>query len=282
MIIVKLMGGLGNQMFQYALYLALLAQGKKVKLDTSRFSHIDEKRKCFLDVGCFDLKYELCTRKEARKYTLGTGMTARLLTKLCGDKKTHYYEKDNYEYDPLIMQLQEGYLEGFWQTWKYFNDVESEVRKAFCFRNRLIGKNGEYEEQIRMSNSVAVHIRRGDYLKLKKYKDICTLDYYKKAIAIIDNMVKNPIFYFFSNEIEWVKQEFGNKENYIYVFNSEDNGYIDMQLMSECKHQIMANSSFSWWAAFLNGCSDKKIVCPRRWINEKETPDVYYNGWIKL
>ena len=284
MIIVKLMGGMGNQMFQYALYRALLAQGKEVKLDRAKYSHFDETRKCFLDNGCFDLQYELCTKKEARKYVLGTGMTARVLMRLFGDKSTHYYEKKDYEFDSNVMKLSEGYLDGFWQTWKYFKDVEEDIRKAYRFTNVLTGKDREYAKQIRSTNSVAVHVRRGDYDKHQEiYGNICNQLYYEKAINIINQKIENSFFYFFSNDMKWTRTTFGEQDNYIFVEgNNEDKGYIDMQLMSECKHQIMANSSFSWWAAYLNNNPNKKVICPGRWINAKETPDVYYNGWISV
>lgn len=283
MIIVKLMGGMGNQMFQYALYRALLAQGREVKLDRAKFAHIDEKRECFLDYGCFELEYDLCTKKEARKYVLGTGMTARVLMRAFGDRGTHYYEKGEYEYDPDVMKLQEGYLDGFWQTWKYFQDVEADIKKTYHFTSHLAGRDKEYEKQIQNTNSVAVHIRRGDYNKHQNiYGNICTRSYYQKAINMINQEIGAPFFYFFSNDMEWTKKTFGNKDNYIYVEgNSEDRGYIDMQLMSECKHQIIANSSFSWWAAYLNSNPDKKVICPSKWVNGKETPDVYCDDWIR-
>lgn len=284
MIIVKLMGGMGNQMFQYALYCALLAQGKGVKLDRSKFTHIDEKRECFLDYGCFELEYERCTKKEARKYVLGTGMAARVLMKIFGDRSTHYYEKKEYEYDAEVMQLTEGYLDGFWQSWKYFQDIETDIRKMYRFTSQLAGINKEFEQQIQNTNSVAVHVRRGDYVKLQNiYGNICTQAYYQKAISMITQMIGNPVFYFFSNDMEWTKAAFGNNGNYIYIEgNSEDEGYIDMQLMSACKHQIIANSSFSWWAAYLNSNPEKKVICPGLWINTKETPDIYYDSWIKI
>lgn len=284
MIIVKLMEGMGNQMFQYALYQSLLAQGKEVKLDRSRFTHIDGKRECFLDYGCFDLKYELCTKKEARKYVLGTGMTARVLMRLFGDKSTHYYEKNAYEYDPNVMHIREGYLDGFWQSWKYFQNIESEIRKIYKFKNKLSARDKQLEDRIQSTNSIAVHVRRGDYIKLQDiYGNICTIEYYHRAIEVLKQTIERPIFYFFSNDMEWTRRKFGNKNNYIYVEgNSEDKGFIDMRLMSECRHQIIANSSFSWWAAYLNSNFDKKVICPERWINRKETPDVYCNGWIRI
>lgn len=284
MIIVKLMGGMGNQMFQYALYLAFRAHGKEVRIDRSKFNHIDEKRGCFLDFNCFDLKYELCTEKEARKYILGTGMTARVFMRLFGDKNTHYYEKSDREYDPGVLQIKEGYIDGYWQSWKYFQNAEQDVRNAFRFKNELTGKNRQAEIQIQSTNSVSVHIRRGDYVKHQDiYGNICTTEYYNKAIALINQTVERPTFFFFSNDMKWTMDTFGDKENYVYVEgNDEDKGYIDLRLMSACRHQIIANSSFSWWAAYLNNNPEKKVLCPGRWINAKETPDVYCNGWTLI
>ena len=278
------MEGMGNQMFQYALYQALLAQGKEVKLDRARYTHIDNKRKCILDYECFELKYRLCSSKEARQYMLGTGMTARVLMRVFGDKSTHYYEKSEYEYDPYVMQLQEGYLDGFWQSWKYFENIELQIRKLFKFKSKLSEKNKLFVNQIRGTNSVAVHVRRGDYLKLEAiYGNICTIEYYNRAIDVINQTIEHPTFYFFSNDMEWTRSIFGCKENYIYVEgNGEDSGDIDMQLMSECRHQIIANSSFSWWAAYLNDNVQKKVICPERWVNTKMTPDVYCRDWIKI
>lgn len=284
MIIVKLMGGMGNQMFQYALYRALLAQGREVKLDRAKFTHIDEKRECFLDYGCFELEYDLCTKKEARKYVLGTGMTARVLMRAFGDRGTHYYEKGEYEYDPDVMKLQEGYLDGFWQTWKYFQGIESDIRKRYQFKNEFLGSDKQFGDQIQSTNSIAVHVRRGDYVKLQNvYGNICTIEYYHRAIEMIKQTIDHPVFYFFSNDMEWTRKAFGKKDNYVYVEgNDEDKGYIDMQLMSECRHQIIANSSFSWWAAYLNNNPCKKVICPDRWVNNKKTPDVYCKGWIRI
>ena len=284
MIIIKLNGGLGNQMFQFALYQAFIGKGVPVKLDRSKYSHLDEKRACILDYPCFDLHYELCTKREARQYVIGTGMTARVLTKLVGDKKTHIYEKSEYEYDPDVLTLTEGYLDGFWQTWKYMDGIQDTVRKCFTFTCEQSKEVKEYLEKIRQTNSVAVHIRRGDYLKLQNiYGNICTEEYYRNAITKMYQMIENPVFFFFSDDMEWAKQTFTFDKNFVFADGRgvwQD--YHDMHLMSECKNMIMANSSFSWWAAFLNDNVDKQIICPARWINHKNTPDVSCTEWIRL
>jgi hypothetical protein len=275
---------MGNQMFQYALYRAYVALGTEAKLDRAKFTHFDEKRDCILDYNCFNLDYEVCTKSEARKYVIGTGMVARIISRYIGDKKTHYREKMEFHYEPDILKLKDGFIDGSWQTSKYFEHIQDDIKSQFRFLNQLTGSAKKYEDNIKMTNSVAVHIRRGDYLKHPEiYGNICTEDYYKIAILRIYDIIDNPVFYFFSNDIEWTKKTFGDKENYIYVEGSDEkNGYIDMQLMSECKHQIIANSSFSWWAAYLNSNPDKKVICPSKWVNNKETPDIYCKNWVKI
>jgi hypothetical protein len=284
MVIIKLSGGMGNQMFQYALYKAFKNKGIEAKIDDSKYKQIVEIRDCFLKSGCFNLDYDLCTKKEARKYVIGTGMVARIIVNRFGDKNTHYYEKSELVYDPEIFEILNGYLEGYWQSWKYFGDIQDEIKNEFRFINVLDGKYKDYFEKIQQSESVAVHIRRGDYLNNPEiYGGICTEQYYIKAMEQINGMVANPTYYFFSNDIEWSKSTFGEQENYIYVEgNDEKRGYIDMQLMSECRHQITANSSFSWWAAYLNKNPNKIVICPDKWVNGKETPDIYCEDWIKI
>lgn len=284
MIIIKLNGGLGNQMFQFALYQAFKEKGVSVKLDRSKYSCFDEKRKCILDYPCFNLDYELCTRNEVRQYIVGTGMFARIFIKIFGDRKTHYFEKMEYEYDSNVLQLQDGYLDGFWQTWKYMEGIQDGVNRNFTFVGQLPSKAVEYERKIEQANSVAVHVRRGDYIKLKNiYGNICTESYYKKAIDKIAQLVDRPVFFFFSDDMEWTKATFDLKDNYVFVDGRglwQD--YDDMRLMSECKHQIIANSSFSWWAAWLNQNKDKKIVCPTQWVQSKIVTGIYCKEFIKV
>lgn len=284
MVIIKLNGGLGNQMFQYALYQAFKEKGVQVKLDRAKYNHFDEKRECFLDYSCFDLKYDLCSKKEARQYVFGTGILARALIRFFGDKKTHYFEKSEYEYDSDVLSLLDGYLDGFWQSWKYTKSIQEKIKECFVFTCELPEKAKKYEQIIKQTNSVAVHIRRGDYLSLTNiYGNICTEDYYRRAITKINQLVENPTFIFFSDDMEWTKEHFGQSDNHVFVEGKgawED--YHDMQLMSGCRHHIMANSSFSWWAAYLNTNPGKKIICPSKWINAKDTPDVYCEDWIKL
>lgn len=288
MIIVRLQGGMGNQMFQYALYKEFLYLGYDAKLEPYKFKHIGEPRSCFLNFNCFDLDYEICSRKEARKYVVGTGMLSRLIVKFWGDKPTRYVEAKEYEYDSDVLKINEGYLDGYWQSPVYFNNIADKIKKEFRFTTKL-----SQNEQLLLGQicheekpTVAIHVRRGDYLNLPElYGNICTEEYYQKAISYIEKKLGTTdiIYYFFSNDMEWVKGFFGERSNHIFVEGAgEERCFVDMQMMSSCKHQIIANSSFSWWAAYLNDNTEKIIVAPSRWIGPKDTPDVYCKDWVQL
>lgn len=284
MVIIKLACGMGNQMFQYALYQAFLEKGIEAKLDISKFSHFDEHRECFLNYDCFDLKYDLCTKKESKKFVLGTGMLDRVIIRLFGDRDTHVFEKDEFKYDSSILDLDNVFIDGYWQTHKYFEHISDKIRECYTFKNTLTGRSGEYLKQIQTTNSVAVHIRRGDYVRLSNlYGDICTEEYYDKAMDMILVRQKDAQFFFFSNDMEWTKEHFGKQDNFHYVEgNDEKKGYIDLQLMTACKHQIVANSSFSWWAAWLNNNKSKIVIAPDKWIQTKDTPDIYFEEMIRI
>ena len=155
----------------------------------------------------------------------------------------------------------------------------------FTFPNIVGEKNKECLSEVSNSESVAVHIRRGDYLtgdNLDNYGNICTKDYYNSAIDYIRNHVSNPFFYVFSDEIEWVQENFDFGNVRLVNWNSGNNSFLDMQLMSLCKHQIIANSTFSWWAAWLNQNPDKLVIMPAKWMNHIENPDIGCEGWIRL
>jgi hypothetical protein len=140
--------------------------------------------------------------------------------------------------------------------------------------------------KILSTNSVSIHIRCGDYLSPKYisiYGGICTIEYYKRAISYILQTVDNPVFFIFSDDIEWTKDNI-TINNAIFVSNNKGiNSFLDMYLMSICKHNIIANSSFSWWGAYLNKNKNKKVIMPNRWFNSKlPDPNVFDSKWIKL
>lgn len=280
---IKLIGGLGNQMFQYALYKAMICKGQKAMIDDYtyfKYEHCPSHAKYSLDI--FDLKYNSIINHKfllfimlLERYLNRLGLNITLLSK--------YNEKIISTYENSVFETDKSYIIGFWQTEKYFQDIANEIKTDFTYKGKWSQKNLKYKKMMQESNSVCIHIRRGDYLNLSTiYGGICTEEYYLSAINYIKHREKNPIFYVFTNDMEWSKQFFENESNVIFVEgNEEENSYMDMILMTYCKHHIIANSSFSWWGAWLAN-KDGITIAPKKWLNTKETPDIWCDGWIKM
>lgn len=266
--IIKCLGGLGNQMFQYAFFLALKQKYKNVKIDVTEF------RKYKLHNGLeIERIFKLPIRKSTSienswLYGHNTDFLSKILSKFWKSRSTIYEQKHATDFDKSIFFNNSNlYYDGYWQNPKYFIGISDLIRKIFIFSDDLDGKNLTTLESIRKTNSVGLHVRRGDYVGHDLLGGICDLDYYLAAIDLIKKSNKNPVFYIFSNDIEWCsKNLILDSVNYI-DWNNGDLSYIDMQLMSECKTLVIANSSFSWWAAFLNKNIDKYIIAPKRWFN---------------
>ncbi len=160
------------------------------------------------------------------------------------------------------------YYWGYWQHIDYINQVEDLLRDNLIFPPIKDAENLHIQDLIQQHNSISLHVRRGDYLQEPLFKDICTEEYYQKSIKYMLETQESPLFIIFSNDISWCKAQF-NDLNAIFVeHNSGINSFKDMQLMSKCKHHIIANSSFSWWGAWLNDSPDKIVISPRKWIND--------------
>ena len=283
MVAVQMSGGLGNQMFEYALYLKLKSMGKDVKMDDFSCYGPGERKK-MLDV--FGVTYDVMTREEYIKMTDSClKLSHRIRRKLTGRKNLSYREASS-NFDPEILKRDPALFEGYFQTDRYFADIEEKVREAFVFRRlELTPQTKKWEEQIINCRSVSVHIRRGDYLLPKHshlYEGICDDAYYEKAIGLMKEKYPDAKFFFFSNDPEWVKQHYQGAEYLVVEGNDEEAGYADMYLMSKCRHHIIANSSFSWWGAWLNPDKDKTVVAPKRWLNGRDCSDIYTEEMILL
>jgi hypothetical protein len=196
----------------------------------------------------------------------------------------HVTEKLFFRFNPELFKLHGSfYLDGYWQNELYFKDIEKTIRSDFQFVRPIDERNKNIAELIKNSNSVSIHIRRGDYINNQLYSGICTEDYYQKAIRFINAKLKNKTFFVFSDDIQWCKSHF-NSDNFHFVQGNEGtNSYKDMQLMSYCKHNIIANSSFSWWGAWLNNNLGKIVIAPERWLNVGySTKDLIPEEWIKI
>lgn len=294
MIIIRMTGGLGNQMFQYALYLKLCSMGREVKFDDITEYELDNARPVML--WAFGLTYPRADQEEINKITDGfLNLSHRIRRKLFGRKSLEYQEK-NCNYDPQVLQRDPAYLTGYFQSEKYFMDVEEQVRRAFSF-SEGIWKGQDEEIRRKMQNflgqiqgceSVSVHVRRGDYLEKEEiYGGICTEAYYKSAIEYMQRERMESRFFLFSNDPEWVREWVnanyrGDNRFVIIEGTQEETGYLDLFLMSRCKNHIIANSSFSWWGAWLDENPRKRVTAPAKWANNQEFVDIYWEGMIKI
>lgn len=288
MIIIKLIGGLGNQMFQYAFYRKLsILKNIPVKLDIFGYSDTyflnkDEKREYSL--RHFKIQENLATREEIKEFS---GLKS-LLRKFIKKIKRDIFKIDNFSFNEKEFQVADKtYLSDYWQSEKYFKDIADILRKEFTLKNDLSFFAKNIEKKIVNSNSVSLHIRRGDYAFNQKVKycfGLLSLDYYQRAIEIIKDKINNPLFFIFSDDIDWVKKNLNLDASLIYVSNSNLRDYEELVLMSKCKHNIIANSSFSWWGAWLNQNYKKIIVAPKIWFKNRNinTKDIVPDNWIKI
>lgn len=290
MIIIQMAGGLGNQMFQYALYRQLLNKGKTVKMDDEAGFREDALRNPALEA--FGVTYERASRREIIRMTDSSMIpTARIRRKLFG-RHNHSYFEENKLFQAQIFDWDNIYLEGYWQSEKYFADVSEEVKAAFGFKSVMenpitgygISDSAKvYLEQVEKTQSVSIHIRRGDYLLPQNqalFGGICTEDYYGRAMQKIKSIYPDCVFYLFTNDKEWanewMKKESAHKDTSLILVDLQgERDYEALTLMSRCRHNILANSSFSWWASYLNENPDKIVIAPDKWLNGWDCRDMY-------
>lgn len=285
MIIIQMSGGLGNQMFQYALYLKLKKLGHDVKFDDRTEYDRPEVRP--IQLSAFGIRYPAATHDEVIDITDGSmKLRDRIRRRLTG-RKTAEYAENGTCYDPLVMNRDPAYLVGNFQSERYFADIEGEVRKAFQFDPEIISDEiKEWEKRITADDAAAIHIRRGDYLNAKDvYGDICTDEYYDAAIDVILKKHPDTVFYLFSNDHEWSDMFMGRHKDipmHSVKCSTEYTGYLDMYLMSKCKGHIIANSSFSWWGAWLCSDSQKEVIAPKVWLNNGKCADIHTDDMILI
>ncbi|WP_347988040.1 alpha-1,2-fucosyltransferase [Methylomonas sp. AM2-LC] len=292
MIIVNLIGGLGNQMFQYAFCRALaLELAEPTLLDISGFSSYTLHQGFELD-RLFSCKIELATELDF-KSVLGWQSPSRIRNILLHPymsafRKNNFVVEPYFQYWPEINSIpKKCYLSGYWQSFQYFQKYTTEIRADFTYKIPLVNKNAEFADQIKQVNAISLHVRRGDYVSnpaTLKNHGVCSLDYYDLAIQYIANHVLDPVFFIFSDDIDWVKKNINiNYKTYYVDHNSGNDSFNDMRLMSLCKHHIIANSSFSWWGAWLNSNPNKLVIAPQKWFaNNNDTKDLLPTDWIKL
>jgi hypothetical protein len=275
MIVIKIKGGLGNQMFQYAVAKAYaLEKNRPFLLDTSIFESYK-----LHNYGLHHFAMQPTFFKPFTKWQLK-------LKKLVG--KVVYFNEDNYafNFNANLFGLPSNllFLEGYFQTERYFLKYENEIRADFEIISPLKQQTKDTIAYMQTVNAVSIHFRRGDYIGNAVHETDKT-EYYQEAMKIIESKIENPVYFLFSDDMPWVKENFTtNFETHYIDFNDAATNFEDIKLMSSCKHNIMANSSFSWWGAWLNPNKNKTVIAPKLWFNNEtvNTSDVIPENWIKL
>ena len=283
MIIVRLSGGLGNQLFQYAAGRRLsIVNRATLKIDLSWFDEWDTH---FYALECFSMQKQYANKEEVAGLTKRS-FSRRLLSKIAG--KSSVVREQYYKFDSTILSLSDNvYLDGYWQSEKYFSDVSDTIRKDCQFSSPTSGKNKSLQKKIHDTQSVSLHVRRGDYVTnpaTNRKHGTCSIDYYKKCILEINEALSDPVYYVFSDDPVWARENLsgltGTSE--FIDHNQNRSAFEDMRLMSLCKHNIIANSSFSWWGAWLNNKKDKIVYAPKNWFNpgaNRDTRDLIPSDW---
>ena len=269
MIVVKLIGGLGNQMFQYAIGRSLsLIHDVPLKLDISAFEDYDDRT---YSLKYFKINGEIATALESARFT-ETGVLKRSFDKLKPYYKRSIIVERCFDFDANILEAPEDvYLDGYWQSEKYFNAISKLIRKEFKVKKEASGRNKDLIAEMLDVESVSLHVRRGDYVSNNEIHEIhgtCPLEYYNESMNFIKSWTHNPKFFVFSDDISWVRQNIKIDSACSFLdHNGKDKDYEDLRLMSSCKHNIIANSSFSWWGAWLNNNAQKIVCAPEKWAN---------------
>jgi len=293
MVIANIIGGLGNQMFQYAAARALaLRKSVPLKLDISGFNSYGL-HQGFELVNVFKIDTDFAESEDVRKM-LGLQSQPLILRMLSRPefvvlRSRKLVIEPSFNYSEMINEVPDDcYLKGYWQTEKYFLDTSALLRKDFTFRQPLENKNAECATLISELNAVSLHVRRGDYVRdasTAKKHGLCSVQYYHDAVQLVAERVPNVHLFVFSDDIFWVKKNLPLDLPTTFIdHNHGAESFNDMRLMCMCKHHIIANSSFSWWSAWLNPRADKIVIAPNSWFNigNYNTRDLYCPGWVIL
>lgn len=284
MVVVEIIGGLGNQMFQYAL-------GKRLSLSLKTDMFLDKTGFQSYDLHAFGLNQLKTDYREADHQLLTKFHTPRILQKVLRSFLSSYpltVKEKFFNFDPDILRLQGHlYLRGYWQSEKYFSEIRKELLHDFTPKEMLSPKATSFSEAMKAGNSVSLHIRRGDYASNAKTLSVHGLQpisYYVQAAELVAAKVNSPEFFIFSDDIQWAKQNLQFLKNVQFVSENEFPNFVELTLMSHCKHNIIANSSFSWWGAWLNQNSEKIVIGPRKWFagGKRNTVDILPDSWVKL
>ena len=281
MIVSKIIGGIGNQMFQYAVAKSVAEKKNEIlKLDVTAY---DSYSLFEYRLDAFNIQESFASLNEIFSLRGADSFINKAFRKLsCGLLYPAYYkEKERTIFDSGVFSKQLIYLDGYWQNEKYFLDIRDKLLKDFTPKNRLSENAKRHLENIKSSESISIHVRRGDYSNHPEI-GILDIEYYKKAVNYLTGKGKEPVFFVFSNDITWCEKNFSFIKNKVFVSDTKTE-IDDLWLMKNCLHNIIANSSFSWWAAWLNEHENKTVISPLKWMainpgNHKWVPD----SWLQF
>lgn len=283
MTIIRLKGGLGNQLFQYAFgRLIASKRGEELKLDKDILGAKADTYRAF-GLDDFNIRATFATPEEVRaaKYPYG------LLSKIWRLIKAKVFRIYHIGYEARMLKTRASYIDGFFQSYKYLEPLREELLREISPKEDLSLKYGTLIAEMSAAGSVAVHIRRGDYVSDAKTRSahfICELAYYEKAMALMKEKAAAPVFFIFSDDIAWAKENLKGGEKLVFVSNPEMKDHEELVLMSKCRHAIIANSSFSFWGAWLNRNPDKIVIAPEKWNNKYPSAyrDLLPAEWIRM
>ncbi|EYS96939.1 alpha-1,2-fucosyltransferase [Cupriavidus sp. SK-4] len=288
MIVTRVIGGLGNQMFQYAAGRALARRlGVPLKIDSSGFADYP--------LHNYGLHHFALKAVQAGDREIPSGRAenrwAKALRRFGLGTELRVFRERGFAVDPEVMKLPDGtYLDGYWQSESYFAEMTQELRRDFQIATPPTSENAEWLARIGGDEgAVSIHVRRGDYVTNASANAVhgtCSLDYYMRAARYVaENIGVKPTFYVFSDDPDWVAENLhlGHETRYVRHNDSARN-YEDLRLMSACRHHIIANSTFSWWGAWLNASEKKVVIAPAQWFRDEkfDTRDLLPPTWTKL
>jgi hypothetical protein len=293
--IVKFKGGLGNQLFQYAFlrYLELCHDAFDVKGDLMYYKLTgkdDVVRKPRIER--LKVKINWCTEREIKQVLafnrIGqpTSLVYKAIVFLEKLFNKKYYFEGSRKHTPVEPILKYEYFDGYWQSWRYVEPIASYLRKEISPNFGLSKSTKHYINIVSQQNAVFMGVRRGDYvanLKTKRHFGTFDEDYYKRGIQYIKERVNNPVFYLFSDDIKWVKDnmEFGVEVFYREI-EQQTSDIEELFLMGSCKHAIIVNSTFNWWGAWLIENNNKIVVAPKNWFADRSEIDIIPENWVRL
>jgi hypothetical protein len=293
MIIVQLTGGLGNQLFQFAMGRALAEKSRDKLLLDIRSYQWDTLRK--YELHSFSIQATIAQLDDialiqSSKPFLLDRIQRKLLRKEIPYFRNAWIKEPAFSFDTNFTEYRSTdiYLEGYWQSEKYFSSIRPQLLKELWVSQATFSMYfNEYKKYIiDAENAIAIHVRRGDYVsnfETTAFHGLCDLNYYLKAMQLMEQSISNPTYFIFSDDKEYVREIFGSKENVCIIQNLAYD-YEEMFLMSLCKHNIIANSTFSWWGAYLNENTNKQVIAPKLWFGPKgpkDTEDIIPSTWVK-